>query len=189
MAFKTLERFYGIDEDKGEIYHKLIEQRVVILDAESWLTMQRNLVRSFSSGGETILFEEGKAFGSSVVAGAMNRFPDRADRARFLSDLASASGWGAFDYKIKGDKSVVIESENYALADTESKSTKPSCFFLKGVYQGLYDVILGPGAVVEETKCRSKGDRACRFEIRPPLPSDVAPDKSSQEGNSRPQKG
>ena len=105
--------------------------------------MIKGMREKFSSGADTILFDAGKAFGSAVIENSIKKFPDRQERAAFLAQFASASGWGFFRYEITPDGAIITSSNN-AFADMEGISS-PSCIFLKGIFQGLYDVILGEG--------------------------------------------
>jgi predicted hydrocarbon binding protein len=40
-----------------------------------------------------------------------------------------------------------------------------SCFFLKGVLQGICEGLFGETVETVETKCKSSGDKLCRFDI------------------------
>ena len=164
MASASIDHFYDYMRDKGELFNRVTLQRAFIVDAESWHIMARGVAKSLSSGTETVLFESGRSFGRNVIRTAMKRTTDRNELLTFLSDLASASGWGVF--KIQAwEHMVIVESDNYALADVGGGSDVPSCYFLKGVFQGISETLFGKQATTAEYLCRSKGDDICRFEI------------------------
>lgn len=136
-----------------------------MMNTNSWFAMMRELRRRFTTGMDTILLNAGEAFGSDIVENSTKEYANMQERAHFLAQFASASGWGHFDYKIFPD-GAIITSPNNAFADLVEKSSTPSCFFLKGIFQGIYNVILGEGTTVNETMCRSSGDPICQFEIK-----------------------
>ena len=164
MATANIERFYEYVKDEGELFNRVTFHRAFIFDAESWHIMARGLAKAFSSKTEPIMFEAGKAYGKNVIRTALERTKDRTELLNYLSDLASASGWGVFRLQL-WEHLLVIESENYALADKAGGRDEPSCYFLKGVFQGISEVLFGKEATTAELLCRSKGDDNCKFEV------------------------
>lgn len=151
IVLEEIPQHHRFESEKGEVYHKLTNQSEIMMDTNSWFAMMRELHDRFSAGWDTILFDSGKAFGSDLIQGIAKEISNPVECTRFLSRLASSSRRGSFQVRTD-DGGAIITSPNNVF-DVGRAPTGP-CFFLKGIFQGLYDVILCEDCTVNEMVCK-----------------------------------
>jgi predicted hydrocarbon binding protein len=170
METSDFHRFYEMREKEGTIINRSSSRRVLIMDAEGLLSMTSELVKLFSSGTYMILFNAGKIYGKSMLQAHGFKNADVGDVMKYFADLARVSGWGWVRFHFENNPSnsarkLIIESSNLLVAEG-STETNPSCYFVKGLLQGIAEDVLGKQSEIEETSCRSTGKSdVCRFEI------------------------
>ena len=146
MATANIDRFFDVRKDDGEIYNRVSSHRVFIMDAESWTGMADQLTSIYSTGAASIFFNAGKLYAQRLTR-TFQRTMERNESIKYLSDLATASGWGLFSLHIdhefgKSSGKIIIDSKNFMMADRK-KSEGPSCFFMKGLLQGAAEAVFG----------------------------------------------
>jgi predicted hydrocarbon binding protein len=125
------------------------------------------LVRTFGSGGETILYELGRNFG-------YDRFelyrpilgPEPRTRLDEAAHIFEAMGYGASTITQNPDGSIRMVVDDCFECATPSEIGR-SCAFRRGLAAGTFGALLGHEIQSQEMKCRSKGDRFCEFVITP----------------------
>ncbi len=163
--FNILQEALTFDPQKGEI----------TAANSDWLlirgTMFRDFINSFDSifgsGGRIVLDETGRMVGRNFVSNLLERGLQSAEIPTVLELLLNQGGWGKATVKLNMEScSGNIIIENCAVTRC-IKSREPSCYFLKGHFQGSAEKIFGVNVVCVETACMTKGDSACIFQIQP----------------------
>jgi len=145
-------------------------ERVVILDIEDIGAMLGWLIKTFSSGGNAILFDMGKKAGSSAARKLRESYglSGRELVETFLS-LQVAAGW--FNYEVSLDEEGTISSirlyENFECLPLSRRSKKPVSQLVRGALAGVLEEAYGRRFDVVEVKCLAKGDEYCEFVVRP----------------------
>jgi predicted hydrocarbon binding protein len=127
------------------------------------------LVKTFGSGGETILYELGRNFG-------YDRFdlyrpllgPEPRTRVDEAAHIFEALGYGASTIALNPDGSVRMVVDD-CFECTPPSETGRSCAFRRGLAAGSFAALLERETQCQETKCRSKGASFCEFVITPRL--------------------
>jgi len=125
------------------------------------------LVRTFGSGGETILYELGRNFGNDrfelyrPLLGSQPR--TRVDEA---SHIFEALGYGESTITQNPDGSILMVVDDCFECFTPSVIGR-SCAFRRGLAAGSFGALIGQEVQCQETKCRSKGDKFCEFILTP----------------------
>jgi predicted hydrocarbon binding protein len=146
----------GVQGGAGESY--------VMMQKEALSAMLDHMVRIFGTGGETILYEEGRKFGASRGR-AFKLLLGKDSVPGMISSLVhvfAALGWGQATQK------PTKEGERFriAVADCFSCSVsgeKTACDFVRGWFVGFGAEALGRELRIEETRCRLRGDVECEF--------------------------
>lgn len=121
-------------------------------------------------GAARALHRAGHAAGDALFTllstGAPGHSPAELGESEFwrrLGALFAERSWGrlAFDAVHPGIGS--IESTDWAEADPEGDSLRPSCHFTAGLLANLLGRTAGEEVGVLEVECRSRGDLSCRF--------------------------
>jgi predicted hydrocarbon binding protein len=127
-----------------------------------------NIVKVFGSGGETLLYLQGKDF-------AMARFavykellgPNPWDRLSEAAHIYEALGYGTVAItRENGGKSIGISVKD-CFECSGARTNGRNCSFMRGVAVGSFSAVLGVEYKGEETKCRFKGSRVCEFVLTP----------------------
>lgn len=151
----------GVQVGMGEPY--------VMFPSAGMADIFEKLVRTFGSGGETILYELGRNFG-------YDRFelyrpllgPKPQSRVGEAAHIFEALGYGASNITQNPDGSVRIVVEDCFECVTPSEIGR-SCAFRRGLAAGSFGALLGQEMQCQETKCRSKGAKYCEFMVAPRL--------------------
>ncbi len=129
-------------------------RRVIIIDASAFLSIERRMAEMLGSGGEVLLFEEGKAYvadsfrGSKLLAKELGAEWDLANAI----DLFRASGWGLFRFR-QSAEGYVITVKNPLSPDGAHVRSR----FLEGAAVGALEYFTGAryavvGAEYDKTK-------------------------------------
>ena len=125
------------------------------------------LVRTFGSGGETILYELGRNFG-------YDRFdlyrpllgPEPRTRVDEAAHIFEALGFGSSVITQSPDGSIRMVVGDCFECSTPSVIGR-SCAFRRGLAAGSFGALIGREVQCQEKKCRSKGDAFCEFVVAP----------------------
>lgn len=124
---------------------------------------------TFGSGGDTIIFEEGFAYGNEGwkdLVKSVGRDFARSHVGEMLM-IYQAVGWFRMEGAEFGKEgSVVVRTaENFECE--RAKSAAPHSQFVRGHLAGSLTAIMGKRMSCEETRCISKGDPVCEFTLSP----------------------
>jgi len=142
--------------------------RVLLLPPEMQSAMFSRIKRTFGSGGETILYLEGKAAGVNG-AGITIRYLGK-DRQKSLRNSSmpfmQTLGWGrARVLEHSDDFTHVRVSITDCFECMGVRSTTMCCHFMRGVVAGVFSGMTNKQLEAEETSCVAAGATACTFEI------------------------
>lgn len=138
----------------------------VILPA-SWVSLSFNdLFETFGSGGDLLLFRQGKAI---ATAGAKEfvKFmgPEPATRVREAYHIFEALGYGEFILTQNETGTVTKITVEDCFECKKGSRVRPRCSFLRGLIVGSLTVILGEEPKCEEVRCRFAGNKFCEFRV------------------------
>ena len=154
----------GIESGMGEPY--------ILMPTMALSRMFEEIAHTFGSGGEVILYLEGKKFAEARFKAYRDLFgQEMASRINELSHIFEALGYG--ESKIRLDEtqgSVTIETHDCFECSAGTKSSR-TCAFTKGIVVGIFEPLLRVPLEVEETRCRLQGNKYCEFELRRKQPS------------------
>ena len=123
------------------------------------------LVRTFGSGGETILYELGRNFGHDRFEQYKPLLgPDPKARVNEAAHIFEAMGYGGSSITRNPDGSILMVIEDCFECATPSDIGR-TCAFRRGLAAGSFGALLGEEIVCQETKCRSKGAKFCEFMV------------------------
>jgi len=152
-----VDRFHvGLQTASGEPF--------VMLPATALASTFEALVKTFGSGGETILYFQGMDYARArweVYRKVLGPHPEQ--RFDDLAAIFSTLGWG--------DSTVFHDSGKlrYVTKDCFECSVKTSCSrgcsFLRGMAVGIAQSVFRREMVCEETRCRQKGYSLCEFVV------------------------
>jgi len=149
----------GVQVGTGEPY--------VMFPSAGMADVFEKLVRTFGSGGETILYELGHNFGR-------DRFelyrpilgPEPRKRVDEAAHIFEALGYGGATITQNTDGSIRL-AVNDCFECAVPSDIGRSCAFRRGLAAGTFGALLGQEVQCQETKCRSKGDKFCEFIVVP----------------------
>lgn len=116
-----------------------------------------------------IIINVGSSIGSQIAKSLSCRFQTSdAELLKSSVDYLSTTGWGEFkllDWDIKSGR---IRVECFpALAANYGETDYPVCVLEGGILQGILEELTSTRWTFDETKCIAKGDKRCRFELKP----------------------
>jgi predicted hydrocarbon binding protein len=144
--------------------------RAVLMTARYVARMLETIRKQFGSGGNVIIYEEGRAYGKDVGAEYFQRLG-----ADFVTSnlgevlkLYQALGWfrlEAVEVEHKTGKIVVRTAENFECAGSQSRV--PLSHFVRGHIAGTISTYMEKEMACEETNCVAMGEKYCVFALTP----------------------
>jgi predicted hydrocarbon binding protein len=145
----------GIQTEKGESY--------VLMHRAGLAEMFVEIRKVLGSGGDTLLYLQGRSYGRSRVEACRQAFgPDPSAKLQELAHIYEALGFGASLITNEPDGSVKLILSDDFECKTGDRWGK-SCSFARGLVEGSVGAIRGKEMTSEETKCRLRGDKDCEF--------------------------
>jgi len=160
----------GQDGILVDTYHTGFEangEDMMLLGREAMAGMLAQVYRLLGSGGETLLYEEGKAIGRSNMEEAVRAIGKERVGANiaYLRKRLRALGWGDVDAPVKGDRTRLHIRDCFECSG--SADSRTGCHFFRGYIVGNRGAIDGKDPAAEEVKCVLRGDDVCEFVITP----------------------
>jgi predicted hydrocarbon binding protein len=144
--------------------------RVVLMRAEYLPRMFEMIRKKFGTGGETIVFDQGFAYGKATWADVTVKFGPGFARSnlRLVLKLYQALGWLRLEgiEWDEGSRSVTIRTSGSSECEGR-KSSAPYSQFVRGHLSGALTAILGKETTCKETRCIAAGDQLCEFVSTP----------------------
>ena len=144
--------------------------RAVMMGARALANMLRAVNEKFGSGGNVILYEEGRSYGKEVGSDYLLKLggdfvgPNIAE----VLKLYQALGWfrvAKVHTEPDAGTFTLQAEENFECSGVESRV--PHSHFVRGHLEGSVTVWLGKPMECKETLCVAKGDKYCEFVISP----------------------
>ena len=158
-------------------------RRVMVLDALGWTGLVKNVLGKFGSAGQSMLHDEGAAFGQEVAERLLKRLadPEPAQVLDNLKALVKASGLGLVEI------SEVDDGESFRVSITESilrqgDGAKLTDDFLAGIIRGAIGRAYGGEYWVNGT--RLEGERMVFELARESSAHPVAPARPGAENGA-----
>ena len=139
-----------------------------------WLIIQGQMLRELFEGlraylgkGANIAIKAaGKTSGRRFFDSLIERDMQLEETPVVLNILFDQGGWGKakidIDLKAKTANMII----NNCVLTRNTSSTKPSCHFLAGYFEGFCEKLFKTPTECVETKCKAKGDASCNFEVK-----------------------
>jgi predicted hydrocarbon binding protein len=148
----------GIQSGGGESY--------VLMHRTGLADMFMEVRKVLGSGGDTILYLQGKNYGRLRVEACASMFgPSPASKLQELSHIYEALGFGSTKITANSAGEVKLILNDDFECDTSTRGGK-TCSFTRGLAEGSIEAILKEEMTSEETRCRLRGDDECEFVIR-----------------------
>ncbi len=168
------------DPEKGEL--TIGGRRHAIVFNGFYSDMRERMREVIGNAADAIIYDVAKEHVKAVVLYYMNHFPPlkllaktkkgRDAVANKVVDLLSAYGYGKgtlekLDWE--GESVIVVENSFVATwyVRNNIKTDKPVCSLLRGFIAGAAEAIGGRKLDCIETECVAKGDKVCRFVVKP----------------------
>lgn len=155
------------DAERGRLLYRDI--RYMVIRPETLVELQKAVERVFPDEAERMVAAGGFAGGSKSARRyreALGLGPEAT--AKFLCGMGGQIGWGHFEL-LRFDaaaRELEIQVRSSPFAEAYGRAARPVCHFIRGVAEGLSEVVFGPGGVAVETSCAATGDPLCRFAVR-----------------------
>ncbi len=160
--------------------------RLVLLTPEALVDFQKSMERHLEADlvGQAI-FEATRRFGAALAEQWQAEEPvEPEDQIRSLAHLCSQLGWGRIEITGSALGRGVLEFEVYhsAFAEAYRQAGAPVCHWIRGLYAGIWQTLLGCQVNGLETSCRTvESSGPCSFlfvaaEVNP-LTAQVTPEE------------
>jgi predicted hydrocarbon binding protein len=148
----------GIQSEKGESY--------VMMHREGLARMFTEIRKALGSGGDVVLYLQGKSYGRSRVEALEGLFgPNPEAKLQELSHIYEALGFGSSQItRSPADRMTLVLDDDIECSGNERYGQ--TCSFARGLVEGSIGAVLGKEMISEETKCRLRGDKQCEFTLR-----------------------
>ena len=122
------------------------------------------IVRTFGSGGSTILYEQGLDY-AQARAGLYKRMmgPHPETRIDELTAIVGALGYGSSIASFDPSRKALKLTCRECFECSTPTETGRTCSFLRGMAVGIFSSLFDKELECEETKCRQKGKSECEF--------------------------
>jgi len=123
--------------------------------------------QAFGSGGETILYNQGKAYSVARWAGISRALgPTAKARLEEVAAMTAAVGWAIVEIRHMPGTSVVEVVNHDCFECSGIAKGGHGCPFLRGMAVGLIESAFGTRVTSQETRCREDGADACVFVLK-----------------------
>jgi len=142
-------------------------RRMILLDQRAMGRMLEKIQTMFGSGGESILYEQGLAYGKGFMAAAFERVQkDYVMRIyEYCLSVLAATGWGRPQVLSSTDlRDFVIQLERCSECEGRT-SARPTSNFIRGFISALFAALTEKEVDCVEVECVAKGDPHCKFQL------------------------
>lgn len=143
-------------------------ERAVMMEARALKNMLESVTEQFGSGGNVILYQEGRSYGGDVGSKYLARLGGdfiTSNMGEALK-LYQALGWFRVSKVAEGAGQgplVIQAEENFECMGAQSKV--PHSHFVRGHLEGVVSTWKGAPMECKETSCIAKGDKCCEFAL------------------------
>lgn len=151
----------------------LQENGMVGLTRESLVALCASLLRENGSQAAMHLQNAGYSGGATLfdafahwLMARGHGTPEAQPAAMFAqraTEFFGELGWGALELGAFGESVAIVDSVNWAEADSASALEFPGCYLTTGLFADFFGRLAGSPLAVMEVECRSMGAERCRF--------------------------
>ncbi|QQG49098.1 MAG: ACT domain-containing protein [archaeon] len=143
-------------------------QRSVLLNHEALSGMLESIRGIFGTGGDMILFEQGRTYGKTLATQLVSDVGEAFARKNFGYGLKliSATGWGVpevTDFDAEFNYAVIRVRDSFECDG--QRSSEPCSHFMRGFLVGGLLALTGRNLDCRETKCVARGEDCCEFTL------------------------
>jgi predicted hydrocarbon binding protein len=156
-----IDRFhFGFQTPNGDEY--------IMIPARALSSTYEAFVDKFKTGGETILFYQGRDYARARM-GYYKTIVGSDPKAIFnkLGGILRSLGWAATEitFDSSGRTLTCVNTECFECSSKTKNGRR--CTFLRGMAVGTAEVVFGREFSSEEPRCMQKGDPVCEFVLTP----------------------
>ena len=143
--------------------------RVVMLRAQFFATMEAGLRKHFESGADVVLQEMGYHHGKATWEDLLkiHGVGTQADLEELLG-FYDANGWGRTEVvTFRPELKIAVVRLRGNFECTTKGVSRPGSHFVRGHLEGLFESVFGGGVQVSETRCMARGAQYCEFTMSP----------------------
>ena len=167
----SAEVFHGEQGILVDTFHTGVEahgDEMMVIRRKALVGMLARICRLLGSGGETLLYEQGKEIGrinteQTIRIVGMDR---TLANISYLRKWLAAIGWGEVHASNEEDGTHFTVKDCFECSSSDGHRT--GCHFFRGYIAGSRVAQHGSEPRVKETKCRLRGDHACEFVVAAP---------------------
>jgi len=167
-----MEEHLRLDAEKGEYYDVLFDSPAIIMGLFVYRAWHEKLYKVFETGASTILFEIGRELGIQ----GFQKFREKVKNPLKIASVGMkhvfSLGWGKMSMnkaqllKMATQKSMTVKIEDCFIPKAIGNTGQTSCHLLRGFFVGALETMTERKCFCEETKCISKGDSYCEFQLK-----------------------
>jgi predicted hydrocarbon binding protein len=138
----------------------------ILMRVETFQEMRREVSKALGTGASVICYLAGKGAGRSLANLIQQRTKTNTLEEIYekIAEIYERCGWGSLQSVMFRQKTgeFLIRIHNNAFARGVRSQTS-SCYYVKGLLEGILEQLTGRHSISEETKCMAKGDAYCEF--------------------------
>jgi predicted hydrocarbon binding protein len=138
----------------------------ILMRVETLQGMRREVCKALGTGANVVCYLAGKGAGKSLAELLQRRTKSGTIQEAYekVAEIYERCGWGVMQSVMFRQKTgeFLIRIHNNAFS-RGIRSRTSSCYYLKGLLEGILEQLTGKCARSEETKCMTKGDEYCEF--------------------------
>lgn len=163
----------GVDGLLVDTFHRGIQvgdDDYILLRREGLAGVYDHIVKIFGTGGEVLLYEQGKALGKDNAQRRVKELGvgNIVSNSSYLGRALTAQGWGLIESKTKPESKEFLITVTDCFECSGADRVRKGCDFLRGFFEGSAEVTRGKRPVVKEVECRLRGSKACVFHFSVP---------------------
>lgn len=119
---------------------------------------------------KAVLYRYGEAVGYYLAKGSGEKWDLKKEKlVDFMFEALTVWGFGKFSGVVYDPKRrfLKVAVQNSVEVSSVSKTEKPSCYFMAGLFGGLGKHLFGEEVICREKICEATGDAVCQFEVEP----------------------
>ncbi|HUK80717.1 MAG TPA: V4R domain-containing protein [Nitrososphaerales archaeon] len=143
--------------------------RAVLMRVEGLRVMLDSVKATEPGVGEEAIYLQGFSYGKAAWENLMGvHHPKTREGLAEMLKIYIATGWGKIDLiDVNTQHNHAQVKMDEAFESTGLNTGKAECYFIGGHLAGMMSAYFGAEVKTVETKCRSKGDPHCEFQISP----------------------
>lgn len=160
----------GVDGLLVDTFHtglQVGDDEYMLMRREGLAGVYDHIVRIFGTGGEVLLYEQGKALGRDNARRRVKELGVEkvVANSSYLSRALTAQGWGVLESKANPASKELLIKVTDCFECLGAERVRKGCDFYRGFFEGSAEVTSGKHPVVKEVECRLRGSKACVFQI------------------------